>query len=117
MWKCNNEDFLWQHAKVCNLTPYQVLEQLNKYSNDDIDGSFGHHELKIHGNKELQVCSWAIGSSNFPCKTIVEHSVVSRSLVHHSTSSYGLKVPMYRIVPHLLKENSPMVGNLIAHGT
>lgn len=115
--KCNNEDCLWQHAKDYNLTPSQVLEQLNKYSNDDIDGSFGHHELKSHGNKELQVCSGAIGSSNFPCRTIVEQSAVSRSLLHHSTSSYGLKVPVYRIGPHLLKADSPMVGNLIARGT
>ena len=115
--KCNNEDCPWQHAKDYNLTPSQVSEQLNTYSNDDIDGYFGHHKLKIHGNKELQVCSGAIGSSNFPCRTIVEQSVVSRSLLHHSTRSYGMKVPMYQIGPHLLKADSPMVGNLIARGT
>lgn len=115
--KCNNEDCPWQHAKDYNLTPSQVLEQLNKYSNDDIDGLFGHHELKSHGNKDLQVYSEAIGSSNFPCRTIVEQSAVSRSLLHHSTSSYGLKVPVYRIGPHLLKADSPMVGTLIGRGT
>ena len=49
--KCNNEDCPWQNAKDYNLTPSHVSEQLNKYSTDDIDGSFGLHELKIHANK------------------------------------------------------------------
>lgn len=68
--KCNNEDCPWQHAKDYNLTPSQVLEQLNKYSNDDMDGSFGCQELRSCGNKDLQIYSEAatkeaIGSSIF----------------------------------------------------
>lgn len=120
--KCNNEDCPWQHAKDYNLTPSQVLEQLNKYSNDDMDGSFGHQELKSHRNKDLQIYSEAatkeaIGSSKFLCKVTVEKFAVSRSLLHHSIGSYGLKVPVYRIGPHLLKADSPMVGTLIACST
>lgn len=120
--KCNNEDCPWQHAKDYNLTPSQVLEQLNKYSNNDMDGSFGHQELRSFGNKDLQIYSEAatkeaIRSSKFLCKVTLEQSAMSRSLLHHNTGNYGLKVPVYRIGPHLLKADGPMVGTLIACST
>ena len=65
---------------------------------------------------EIKNCKYVVGQLGLQI-FLVEQSTVSQSLVHHSTSSHQLKVQVYRIGTHLLKADSPMVGNLIARGT